>query len=99
MSTYNPTIDRTTLLEGPAHIRYDATHYLWCEGPVALNLVRPVDDFNVPGISKADEVLDATCHFLSIRSGGWGDWLVKNLLKVFARQVEPLRHFLSAFFR
>ena len=64
MSTYNPTIDRTTLLEGPAHIRYDATHYLWCEGPVALNLVRPVDDFNVPGIGaidsrRVDEIIEA----------------------------------------
>ncbi len=61
---FAPTIDRTSLLEGPAHIRYDATHYLWCEGPVAVNLVRPVDDFVVPGIGaidsrRSDEIIEA----------------------------------------
>jgi hypothetical protein len=59
--SYEPTIDRTTLLEGPAHIIFDkpATKslwkYCWCAGNVTVQLVHKPKAMAVSGFGSIDD--------------------------------------------
>jgi len=61
MPPYTPTIDRTTLLEGPAHIIFDKTgakaawKYCWCTGSVTVQLVHRPKEMNVSGFGQIDD--------------------------------------------
>jgi hypothetical protein len=59
--SYEPVIDRTTLLEGPAHIIYDKPgtkadwKYCWCAGDVTVHLVHTAKDVPVAGWGNIDD--------------------------------------------
>lgn len=61
MPAYAPTIDRTTLLEGPAHLIFDkpATKadwkYCWCKDSVSVHLVHKAKDMAVSGFGQVDD--------------------------------------------
>lgn len=58
---YEPTIDRTTLLEGPAHILFDKAaeksswQYIWCTGNVTVSLARAEKEMKVAGFGAIDD--------------------------------------------
>jgi len=58
---YTPTIDRTTLIEGPAHLIYDKTgakpawKYCWCAGNVTVHLVHTPKEMAVAGFGQVDD--------------------------------------------
>ena len=58
---YAPTIDRTTLLQGPAHILFDkvvskpAWKYIWCNGNVTVSLARTPKEMTVAGFGAIDD--------------------------------------------
>ena len=48
--SYNPAVDRTTLVEGPAHIILpDGTTYLWTDGAVNVDLVTEFTQIEAAG--------------------------------------------------
>jgi hypothetical protein len=59
--SYEPTIDRTTLLQGPAHIIFDKAalkadwQYLWCNGSVTVSLARDPKPIAVAGFGPIDD--------------------------------------------
>lgn len=59
--SYEPTIDRTTLLEGPAHILFDKAvlksnwKYCWCTGNVSVQLIHKPKDMAVSGFGQIDD--------------------------------------------
>jgi hypothetical protein len=61
MPAYAPTIDRTTLLEGPAHIIFDKAvlkadwKYCWCSGNVTFQLVHKPKPMPVSGFGDIDD--------------------------------------------
>ncbi len=61
MPAYAPTIDRTTLLEGPAHIIFDKPvtkgdwKYCWCNGNVTFQLVHKPKEMAVAGFGPVDD--------------------------------------------
>jgi hypothetical protein len=53
---YTPAVDRTTLVEGPAHIICpDGTTYLWADGSVAVDLVTDFNPISAAGFGNLDE--------------------------------------------
>jgi len=58
---YEPTIDRTTLLQGPAHILFDKAalkadwQYVWCNGNVTVSLARLSKEMKVSGFGDIDD--------------------------------------------
>jgi hypothetical protein len=65
--SYEPKVDRTTLVEGPAHIILpDGTTYLWADGSVAVDLVTEFLPIAAAGFGvldearRADERIEAT---------------------------------------
>jgi hypothetical protein len=61
MPAYAPTLDRTTLVEGPAHLIFDKTglqaawKYCWCAGNVSFHLVHRAKPLPVAGFGDADD--------------------------------------------
>lgn len=61
MATYEPSFDRSTLLEGPAHILFDkpATKedwkYCWCRDTVTVHLLHKPKEMPVSGYSSIDD--------------------------------------------
>lgn len=61
MPAYAPTFDRTTLLEGPAHLIFDkpATKadwkYCWCKDNVSVHLLHKPKDQQVSGFGQIDD--------------------------------------------
>lgn len=61
MADYEPSIDRTTLLEGPAHILFDKAalkadwQYCWCNGDVTVNLAKNPKPVVASGFGKLDD--------------------------------------------
>jgi hypothetical protein len=59
--SYEPTIDRTTLLEGPAHILFDKAadkadwQYCWCNGNVTVHLMHVAKELPVSGYGNIDD--------------------------------------------
>jgi len=65
---YNPAVDRTTLVEGPAHIILpDGTTYLWTDGAVNVDLVTEFTQIEAAGFGvldearRRDERIEASC--------------------------------------
>jgi len=65
---YNPAVDRTTLVEGPAHIILpDGTTYLWTDGAVNVDLVTEFAQIEAAGFGvldearRRDERIEASC--------------------------------------
>lgn len=61
---YEPTLDRTTLIEAPAHIiidktgaTYDLWKYLWCDGAVNVQLAQDKKIIKAAGFGEIDQVL------------------------------------------
>ena len=58
---YAPTIDRTTILQGPAHIIFDKSatkanwQYCWCNGSVTVALMRDPKSMAVAGFGDIDD--------------------------------------------
>jgi len=58
---HEPTIDRTALLEGPAHLIFDKPvdksnwQYCWCNGDVTVTLARLPKEIKVSGFGKIDD--------------------------------------------
>ena len=66
--SYNPAVDRTTLVEGPAHIILpDGTTYLWTDGAVNVDLVTEFTQIEAAGFGvldearRRDERIEASC--------------------------------------
>jgi hypothetical protein len=54
--SYNPAVDRTSLVEGPAHIILpDGATYLFADGPVSLDLVTEFAPITAAGFGVLDE--------------------------------------------
>lgn len=89
---YDPTIDRTTLFEGPAHIIFDKTgsksawKYCFCAGDVTLNLLRTPKDIPVSGFGTiddpaADETIEIDFEPAGHLSADLFNWLFGALTK------------------
>jgi len=90
MPAYAPTIDRTTLLEGPAHLIFDkpATKadwkYCWCQGNVTVTLVHkpkpmPVSGFGDIDDPRMDEIVEVDFTPAGAFSEAMFDWMFSGV--------------------
>lgn len=90
MPAYEPTIDRTTLLEGPAHIIYSKPvtkadwKYCWCNGNVTVQLVHKPKDMAVSGFGQIDDPrMDETVEIDFTPAGNFSealfDWMFSGV--------------------
>ena len=95
--SYEPTIDRTTLLEGPAHIIYSkpATKtdwkYCWCNGNVTVQLVHKPKEMAVSGFGQIDDPrMDETVEIDFTPAGNFSealfDWMFSGVFSLWPGQ-------------
>lgn len=97
MSAYAPVIDRTTLLEGPAHIIFDKVatkadwKYCWANGNVSVHLVHKPKDMAVAGFGQIDDPrMDETVEIDFTPAGNFSealfDWMFSGVFALLPGQ-------------
>ena len=94
---YEPVIDRTTLLEGPAHILWDKPaakaewKYCWSDGDVKVDLLRTAKEVKVSGLGQIDdpakdEIIEVEFTPAGNIAGGLLDWMYSGVFSLLPGQ-------------